>query len=211
MSDFSRAIFAPALMAVCLALPLAAQTPAPADPAQDAVTLSFFRRVEISGFVDGYYQWNFNHPVTRTDGPERLFDTRVNSFSLNLTELSVEKKPTADSRGGFRLDLDFGPAAARIKSSEPGGIQVFQNIGQAYVSYLAPVVKGLQVDIGEFASPSGTKFTRRRTTGTIRDRCCSHWPSRSTTWVFARLIRSMTKSALDYTLSTAGTISSITT
>ena len=155
MSDLSRKILAAALLAACLTLPVAAQTPAPTDQAQDAATLSFFRRVEISGFVDGYYQWNFNHPVTRTDGPERLFDTRVNSFSLNLTELSIEKRPTADSRGGFRLDLDFGPTAARLKSTEPGGVQVFQNIGQAYVSFLAPVGKGLQVDIGEFITPVG--------------------------------------------------------
>src|SRR5262249_28451024 len=133
----------------------AQQTPAPADPAQDATTLSFFRRVEISGFVDGYYQWNFNHPVTRTDGPERLFDTRDNSFSLNLTELSVVKNPTPDSRDGFRLDLDFWHAVAKSKQGEPGGISVFQNIGQAYVSYLAPIGKGLQVDIGEFVTPVG--------------------------------------------------------
>jgi hypothetical protein len=123
MSDLSRRILAAALLAACLTLPVAAQTPAPTDQAQDAATLSFFRRVEISGFVDGYYQWNSDHPVTRTDGPERLFDTRVNSFSFNLTELSVVKNPTADSRGGFRLDLDFGP---RRRNSNPRNRAAFR-------------------------------------------------------------------------------------
>ena len=119
MSDLSRKILAAALLAACLTLPVAAQTPAPTDQAQDAATLSFFRRVEISGFVDGYYQWNFNHPVTRTDGPERLFDTRVNSFSFNLTELSVVKNPTADSRGGFRLDRRVGGRHPRRGPGKP--------------------------------------------------------------------------------------------
>src|SRR5207253_262834 len=71
--------------------------------------LDFFRRTELSGFVDVYYGYNFNTPATRKAGPERTFDVQHNSFSLNLAELSLEKKPTDDSRGGFRVDLDYGP------------------------------------------------------------------------------------------------------
>ncbi|PYS16334.1 MAG: hypothetical protein DMG17_12585, partial [Acidobacteria bacterium] len=71
--------------------------------------LDFFRRTELSGFVDGYYGYNFNTPGTRKTGPERTFDVNHNSLSLNLVELSLQKIPTADSRGGFRLDLDYGP------------------------------------------------------------------------------------------------------
>jgi putative OmpL-like beta-barrel porin-2 len=162
MSDLSRKILAVTLFAVCLALPVAAQTPAPADPAQDATTLSFFRRVEISGFVDGYYQYNFNTPITRRDGPERLFDVRHDSFSLNLAEFAVEKKPTSDSRAGFRLDLDFGPTADLVKATEPGTVPTFRNIGQAYVSYLAPVGKGWQIDFGEFVTPTGNEVIKTR-------------------------------------------------
>src|SRR6476619_3849389 len=34
------------------------------DPAakQDSATLDFFRKIEISGFVDTYYAYNFNRP-----------------------------------------------------------------------------------------------------------------------------------------------------
>src|SRR5437016_10371385 len=71
--------------------------------------LDFFRRTEFSGFVDGYYGYNFNTPITRKAGPERTFDVNHNSLNLNLAELSLEKKPTSDSRGGFRFDLAFGP------------------------------------------------------------------------------------------------------
>src|ERR1700722_11060771 len=44
-------------------------TPPPPTPAevaakQDAATMSFFRQVELSGFVDTYYDYNFNTPKT---------------------------------------------------------------------------------------------------------------------------------------------------
>lgn len=158
--QLGRAIFAVAVLVVCVAAPVAAQTPAPQDQARDSATLSFFRRVEVSGFVDGYYGYNFNKPDGRKAGPERTFDAQHDSFSLNLAELALEKKPSADSRGGFRLDLDYGPTAETVKAAEPGGTQIFRNIGQAYVSYLAPAGKGLQFDFGEFVTPTGNEVIK---------------------------------------------------
>src|SRR3989442_15094477 len=75
----------------------------------DSAVLAFFRNTEVSGFVDTYYSYNFNKPPTGKAGVERTFDVQHNSFSLNLAELSFVKTPTADSRGGFRFDLDYGP------------------------------------------------------------------------------------------------------
>src|SRR5437763_7112657 len=108
--------------------------------------LDFFRRTELSGFVDGYYGYNFNTPITRKAGPERTFDVDHNSFSLNLAELSLEKKPTSDSRGGFRLDLDFGPTEANVTTTDTSGAHIFRNVAQAYMSYQGAVGKGLQTE-----------------------------------------------------------------
>ena len=127
----------------------------------DSGSLAFFRRTEISGFADIYYAYNFNTPATR-QSQLRNFDIQHNSFSLNLAELALEKKPTADSRGGFRIDLDYGSATAIIHASEPGGLSVFQNIGQAYVSYLAPAGRGLQFDVGEFLTPIGNESIKTK-------------------------------------------------
>ncbi len=124
--------------------------------------MSFLRRVEISGFVDGYYGYNFNKPANGKAGPERIFDVQHNSFSLNLAELALEKKPTDDSRVGFRLDLDYGPTADIVKATEPGGTEIFRNIGQAYVSFLAPVGKGWQFDFGEFVTPTGNEVIKTK-------------------------------------------------
>ena len=136
-------------------------------PAQggDAAVLSFFRGTELSGFVDMYYSYNFNKPKSpcATVGGVaiftclRNFDVAHNSFALNLAEVALEKKPTADSRGGFRVDLDYGSTAAIVHGGEPGGVGVFQNIQQAYISYLAPVGKGLQFDFGKFVTQHGAE------------------------------------------------------
>jgi hypothetical protein len=152
--------------------PAWAQT-APAKPAQDPPAqtapapatessgVSFFKQTEVSGFVDVYVGYNFNTPSTR-QAQVRNFDIQHNSFSLNLAELSLEKKPTADSRAGFRVDLDYGPTATMVSAAEPGGTQTFQNILQAYASYLAPLGQGLQFDIGKFATPMGNEVIKTR-------------------------------------------------
>ena len=155
----ARMLLAAAVFVLSVAPPLAAQS---ASQNQDATVMSFLRRVEISGFVDGYYGYNFNKPANGKAGPERIFDVQHNSFSLNLAELALEKKPTDDSRVGFRLDLDYGPTANIVKATEPGGTEIFRNIGQAYVSFLAPVGKGWQFDFGEFVTPTGNEVIKTK-------------------------------------------------
>src|SRR5215471_20152185 len=117
--------------------------------------LSFFRGTEISGLVDGYYGYNFNHPAG--DAQLRNFDTKHHQFALNLLKLTLEKKPDPDSRLGYRMDLAYGPAMEIVHAAEPGGQGIFRNIEQAYVSYLAPVGKGLQLDFGKFVTWNGAE------------------------------------------------------
>ena len=128
----------------------------------DAKVLDFLRRTEISGFVDVYYGYNFLTPDTRKAGPERTFDVQHNSISLNLAELSLEKKPTDDSRGGFRMDFDYGPTQDIVNATEPAGPHIFRNIGQAYLSYQAPLGKGLQIDVGKFVTPFGFEVIKTK-------------------------------------------------
>jgi hypothetical protein len=130
---------------------------------QDSATMDFFRKIEISGFVDGYYTYNFNRPsqpcatVSTVAVTNCLYNFNVahNALSLNLAEVALEKKPTSDSRAGFRVDLNYGPTATMVHATEPGGTTTYQNIEQAYVSFLAPAGKGLQLDFGKFVTWSG--------------------------------------------------------
>src|SRR5439155_17366158 len=45
--------------------------------------------------------------------------------------------------------------AGIVAGFEPGGTTLYQNIQQAYVSYLAPAGSGLQLDFGKFVTPAG--------------------------------------------------------
>jgi kynureninase len=85
------------------------QTAAPADNP----VLKFFAVTELTGFVDTYYSYNFNTPKTPCSSLAGIsifnclhaFDVAHNAFSLNLAELALEKKPTMESRAGYRIDL----------------------------------------------------------------------------------------------------------
>ncbi len=157
-----RRIGTTVLLSAFLAIPALAQQSGGQTQSSDTKVLDFFRQTELSGFVDVYYGYNFNTPGTRKAGPERTFDVQHNSISLNLAELSLQKKPTTDSRGGFRLDLDYGPTQDIVNASEPSGPHVFRNIGQAYLSYQAPVGKGLQIDVGKFVTPLGFEVIKTK-------------------------------------------------
>ncbi|MCP9495599.1 MAG: outer membrane beta-barrel protein [Pyrinomonadaceae bacterium MAG19_C2-C3] len=135
---------------------LASNPPISTAPSSNGF-LDFFRTTDVSGFIDTYYTYNFNRPASRTN-PLRYFDTRHNQFAFNLAEIAFERTPDAEnSRFGFRLDLQVGAAADRLNAFEPGGSEVYKNFQQAYGSYLAPIGKGLQFDIGKFITWSGAE------------------------------------------------------
>ncbi|MGD1214171.1 MAG: outer membrane beta-barrel protein [Terriglobales bacterium] len=112
----------------------------------------------LSGFVDLYYGQNFNNPADQTNGL-RFFDGATNQFGLNLVELVVDKAPdAASSRTGYHVALGFGQAMNAVNGSEPkAGLSFDQYLKEAYFSYLAPVGKGLQVDVGKFVTPNGAE------------------------------------------------------
>jgi hypothetical protein len=123
---------------------------------KNASFLNFFRDVEVSGLVDGYYGYNFNHPDNNFN-TGRNFDFRHNSFNLNYAEIVFEKKNDLKDRLGFRLDLGFGPTADWVHSADPTGGEVVKHVQQAYLSYVAPVGSGLTVDFGKFVTVHGAE------------------------------------------------------
>jgi len=109
--------------------------------------------IEVTAFVDTYYGYNFN----KVDPLLRSFAVQHNTLSLSLAEVAFEKKATADSRLGFRIDLDFGKTADIVASFEPeeNGTEIYKNIQQAYVS-VAPTDM-ITVDVGKFVTPIGAE------------------------------------------------------
>lgn len=131
-------------------------SPAPAVPPPSLASL--LGPTSLSGFVDVYYGQNFNNPAGQANGL-RFFDGATNQFGLNLVELVVDKAPDpSNSRTGYHVALGFGQAMNTVNGSEPkSGLGFDQYLKEAYFSYLAPVGKGLQVDVGKFVTPAGAE------------------------------------------------------
>jgi len=157
----------PRLVYLSETLPNPAQTASPTAPApaQDAVApatpppsalATLLGPTTLSGFVDGYYEQNFENPTSRVSGL-RTFDGLTNQFGLNLMELVVDKSPSADYRTGYHIALGYGQAINAINAANPGDTGFDQYLKEAYFSYLAPVGKGLQVDFGKFVTPAGAE------------------------------------------------------
>lgn len=118
--------------------------------------LNFFRDVEVSGVVDGYYSYNTNKVDMFTQG--RAFDVRHNAFSLQMARVGLERKNSVDSPLGFRVDLAVGETVDRIISvSDSIRNDGTKHVLQAYASYVAPVGSGLTVDFGKFYTPVGAE------------------------------------------------------
>lgn len=134
----------------------ATTTPEATAPAKTTIA-SLLGPTSISGFVDGYYNYNSNQPANRLNS-YRVFDTTSNNIALNMVELIVDKAPdAAASRTGYHVALGFGQGMNVVNSADPAGLGFAQYLKEAYFSYLAPVGKGLQVDFGKFVTPMGAE------------------------------------------------------
>jgi maltoporin len=128
-------------------------TPPPPDP--DKVTLNFFKNTEIGGLVDAYWLYNSN----KVPPSYQAFDVLYNSFDVSMAEIWIAKTPTTDSPIGYKVRTTFG-SAADIMASASGQFlkeSPYKNIEEAYGSYLAPVGKGLQIDVGKFVTNAGAE------------------------------------------------------
>ena len=126
--------------------------------------------VKMSGFVDTSYTWSFNRPDSRTNSL-RVFDTRAGDFMVNNVELVLEKPVNADSRVGFRTDLDFGTDSEVLGSVTSGlganahthgqagetAVSDEVELQQAYAEFLAPLGNGLDIKMGKFVTMHGAE------------------------------------------------------
>lgn len=154
----SLRVLALVLAVVALAAtPIRAQTPAPASA---GTTPKFFQNIQLGGLADVYYNYNSNE--VEGDAPFRNFDTKHNKARFAMAQLWAAKTPAADSRVGFNVKLNAGHAADLIHGAEPSTLAAFDRSGsaaiqQAYVSYLAPIGSGLQIDAGKYVTQHGAE------------------------------------------------------
>ncbi|MGO8758928.1 MAG: porin [Terracidiphilus sp.] len=140
-----------------------AQTPAPATPAPAAPAAAPTWSVgpmDLSGFIDGYYSFNFNRPNT-TDGYDQInqlynFDDKTDQFELSAAKLTLNHDPDPV---GAHVDFIYGRTNSLINAAPTNSTSADQlnYIEQAFLSLKPPKAKGFELDFGKFVTSAGAE------------------------------------------------------
>jgi hypothetical protein len=114
----------------------------------------------LSIYIQGGYTYNFKNPDPR-ENDLRVFDHKANSIGLDLAQLVFTKDAPAGGVG-YKLKLSAGETAKWIHSRGLGKADDEFDLTEAYISYLAPVGKGLKLDFGKFATFTGAEVIEAR-------------------------------------------------
>ncbi|HSB32821.1 MAG TPA: porin [Nitrospirota bacterium] len=163
----ARLACAVVLAGATLAEPAFAQHAKPAGPDPDAVK----KALGLSIYVQGGYTYNGNASNADTaQGEEndlRVFDHKANSFTLDLAQIVISRDTTAIDDSGFKVKLSTGEIAKWIHARGLSGAPLDQaqtgqgtdaiDLTEAYVSYLAPIGRGLRFDFGKMVTYFGSE------------------------------------------------------
>lgn len=138
--------------------PAIANPPAPAEPPPAEKPLF---KLTPTGYVEAYYAYNFNRPSNGITN-YRGFDNRHNTFSLANAVLgaSWEAGPIGGKVlfqvGSTPSTYYLGePALPGASGANASGVELWKYLQEAWVSYKAPVGRGILMQLGLFVSPIG--------------------------------------------------------
>lgn len=101
----------------------------------------------FAGYVDGYFLYDFNRPVTGNNVNGRGFDISHNRARIAIAEVDALLAPTEKRPWGVNVQLYLGKNTDLIHFAEPGGKDKYKLFRQAYVTYAG---KDVTVDFGKF-------------------------------------------------------------
>jgi hypothetical protein len=128
-----------------------------AKPTAPAVSADDIKKaLGMSIYLQSGYTYNGNASAGQINDL-RAFDTKANSFGLDLMELVFAKDPAAGVMG-YKVKISAGDTA-RIINAEGLGAATPDSIDvtEAYLSYTAPVGKGLRFDAGKMGTFVGAE------------------------------------------------------
>ncbi len=138
------------------AAPAAAQAPAAAAPAAPTWSVG---PMDLSGFIDGYYSYNFNTPSASNNGQANdlyNFNDKTDQFNLSAAKLTLNHDPDPV---GAHVDFLYGrtnnfinAAASNTTSSDQ-----LNYIEQAFLSVKPAKAKGFELDFGKFVTSAGAE------------------------------------------------------
>ncbi len=136
---------------------LPAQTPAPEPAAGTAQPPDAFgwKRLQFSGYIDSFYDLNYNHPPSRTSQLQ-AFNFTADKWSLSSATAVVHSDPAPF---GFRVDVGMGRVYDAFWLSETSHDGWSRHLLNAYVSVKPAAWKGVQLDAGKFVTSAGAEVT----------------------------------------------------
>jgi len=140
------------LLAVAVTGGLASQAGGqqPSAPAKK----SWVQGITLNGFAEASYSYNFNRPASGLN-QLRVFDFDDNKVKLDNAELVVQRAVASSNDLGFRVDAVVGQSVPKMSAAaglfrDASGKAGDFDLQQIFVSYIAPIGKGLRIDAGKF-------------------------------------------------------------
>ena len=116
---------------------------------------AMLENTDIGGFAAGSYNYNFegfhNSAVGGTANNVASTHLTSNTFQVDQVWVSLANAATEDSRGGFNVDYEWGA----VNGAGAGG-----ELYAASVSYLAPVLGGVNLDLGLVPTMIGSEVNQ---------------------------------------------------
>ena len=146
------------------AAPAQAPAPAAAPAAPAAAPTWSVGPLDLSGYIDGYYSFNFNRPNT-TDGFDQVnqlynFDDKTDQFELSGAKLTLNHAPDPV---GADIDFIYGRTNDLINNATANTTTTtfvasqLPYLEQAYVSLKPPKAKGFEMDFGKWVTSAGVE------------------------------------------------------
>jgi len=139
---------------------------APAAPAAPAPAPTWsVGPMDVSGFIDGYYSFNFNRPNT-TDEYDQInqlynFNDKTDQFELSAAKLTLNHDPDPV---GAHVDFIYGRTNDLINTNTSGNTTAptyvaseLPYLEQAFLSLKPPKAKGFELDFGKFVTSAGAE------------------------------------------------------
>jgi hypothetical protein len=120
----------------------------------------WYETIGVHGFLAASWEYNFNQPDSQLNRL-RVFDLYDRTFELDVAELAVERPAVDANDVGFRVDFAVGSTVPRVSAArglfrDPAtGEAEDIDLQQAYLSYVAPVGRGLRLDVGKWVTHIG--------------------------------------------------------
>ena len=169
MLALSLLLFAQILFAQSIPEPVSAAADPPAvssavtsdaSSAGGAESKPWWKGITADGFASLSYTYNTNDPSTRLN-QFRVFDFNDNEPQLDVAQLVFQHPVSESGQFGFRYNMIAGSGVPEITAAygmfrnTTTGIAHHFDIPEFYLSYIAPVGKGLRLDVGRFVTHLG--------------------------------------------------------